>query len=207
MPSINAICQLPFAICKSNPRRLKANGYTLIELLVVIGILAISISAILAFLTATLKSSNQVAVNSETKQNADLVLATLEKQIRNATGAVDLDTPPNHKNIKLIRPDAYPFYISCANDNVSPPSKATNGYIATYEGSISNPNINTDYITLSNFNLIDVQSCKFTVLSNPGVPPIVSISFDVAQSVSATARQDFKSTFHMQTSISLRQYY
>jgi len=206
MPSINAICHLPFAICKSNTRRLEAKGYTLIELLVVIGILAISISAILAFLTATLKTSNQVAVNSETKQNADLVLATLEKQIRNAYSVVDKD-PTNHRNIKLIRPDTYPFYISCANDSVPPPSKATNGYIATYEGSISNPNINTDYITLSNVNLIDVQSCKFSVLSNPGVPPIVSISFDAAQSVSAAARQDFKSTFHMQTSISLRQYY
>src|SRR3989344_5912333 len=66
-------------------------GFTLLEFLVVIGLLSITIGSILLFLTSVLKGTNQANITSEVKQNGQVVLDTLESQIRNATDAVCLN--------------------------------------------------------------------------------------------------------------------
>lgn len=200
MPFLDAICRLPFAICKSNARRPKAKGYTLIELLVVIGILAVAITAILAFLTSSIKTSNQTNVNSEVKQNAEAVLAALEKQIRNADRVTDIN--PLHTNFMLTRQNADPLYI-----RYFPGAGIENGWIGTYTGQTA-PAYG-DYVPVSNTNLtsgINIDSCTFTVTSNPGAPQTVSVSFNVVQALNAPSRQDYLASYNVKSTISLRRY-
>src|SRR3990167_10128021 len=65
----------------------KALGFTLIEFLVVLGILAITVSATLLFLTSVLRGSNKANIIAEVKQNGQVVLESLERQIRNGVDA------------------------------------------------------------------------------------------------------------------------
>ena len=61
------------------------NGFTLVELLVGMAILGIISAATLLFLSSMFRGSNQANVVSSLKQNGQVVLNSLERQIRNAT--------------------------------------------------------------------------------------------------------------------------
>src|SRR3990170_4782911 len=99
-----------------------SKGFTLLEFLVVIGLLSITIGSILLFLTSVLKGTNQANITSEVKQNGQVVLDTLESQIRNASDAVCLNPSDNNlcasptqstTHIKLLRTNSDPLHIRC----------------------------------------------------------------------------------------------
>lgn len=209
MPTVHTFAKLSASGSWFMVRGLKnKSAYTLIELLVVIALLAIAVTSILAFLTANIKSSNQVNVNSEVKQNAEAVLASLEKEIRNADKAEGIITGSSF-GIMLTRQTGYPLYLICkAPDTGNVASSRANGLIGKYIGAVAPPNENS-YEAITNTNLtsgISIENCKFVVYSNAGAPQTVSISFDAFQAVNAPSRQDYKVSYHIQSTFSLRRY-
>lgn len=182
------------------------SGFTLLEFLVVIGLLSITIGSILLFLTSVLKGTNQANITSEVKQNGQVVLDTLESQIRNATDAVCmLGENDNCTDVKLTRVNADPLRIRCVN----PDGLTANGRIEIASSLLDDP---TNFTSITNTDIksgVSVTNCKFNVvLSSGGVsaPPIVAASFTVNQGVDAPSRQDFLANVDFQTTISLRGY-
>ncbi len=83
------------------------DGFTLIELIVVMGILALVVGAITLFISSVLKGSNQAKITAEVKQNGQVTLDSLERQIRGAVDVVgDVNDGSTIKGIKVIRNDA-----------------------------------------------------------------------------------------------------
>ena len=181
-------------------------GFTLLEFLVVIGLLSITIGSILLFLTSVLKGTNQANITSEVKQNGQVVLDTLESQIRNATDAdCMLESGNDCLDVKLIRVNTDPLRIRC----VSPVGQTENGRIEIASSADADP---TGFTSITNTDIksgVSVTNCKFNVvLSKEGVsaPPIVAVNFTVSQGVAAASRSDFLANVDFQTTISLRGY-
>ena len=200
-----------------------SKGFTLLEFLVVIGLLSITIGSILLFLTSVLKGTNQANITSEVKQNGQVVLDTLESQIRNASDAVCLNpadgslcaSPTQSTNyIKLSRTNSDPLHIRCVKN------AGENGRIEITVSAVALDTIPANFTsitsqdTVSGVDITDITvitycTTIFTIVpSSGGVsdPPIVSISFKVNQGVDATSRQDFMANVVFQTTISLRGY-
>lgn len=191
-----------------------SKGYSLIEFLVVIGILVLALGSSLAFLTSSLKGSNKASISAETKQNGQAVLDSLEKQIRNASGAELVVTSPNYKHIRLPKQSATPgtsnyLHIKCFDTDSS-----VNGSIRVLESTNAAPGdglftTNTFITSTDPVSGVDIDNCAFDVdVGSAGVdsPPVVSLSFIVNQGVNAPSRQDFKANVQFQTTISLRKY-
>jgi len=182
------------------------SGFTLIEFLVVLGLLVMTVGSTLLFLTSILKGSNKASVTAEAKQNGQLVLESLEKQIRSATF---VEISPDKSRISLTLPDSVnKLHIICL-----PGSPTSNGKISVNEGAVvpDTPGspfwdaiTNTDSIAG-----VDVAGCGFELLgsSEGGVSPsVVSVKFTVNQGKLAPSRKDFVANVQLQTTISLRQY-
>lgn len=193
-------------------------GFTLIELLVVLGILASTVGAALLLLTSVLRGTNQGNVTAEVKQNGQVVLDSLEKQIRGALDARLLSSAerPNgslNALVVTLASGGY-LYVACFD---SVPGSA-NGWIGTAASfSATSPSIGL-YQTLTNRDNIagvDVvcgpcpPTCTFgVILASSGSlnPPIVKVGFTVNQGVKAPSRQDFLANARFETTISLRRY-
>ena|SRR3990167_1495583 len=196
-------------------------GFTLLEFLVVIGLLSITIGSILLFLTSVLKGTNQANITSEVKQNGQVVLDTLESQIRNATDAVCLNpadgslcVSPTQSttHIKLLRTNSDPLHIRCV-----PPSGITqNGKIEIAASNVSIGQVPTNFVSITSQDTVsgvNITNCDtntiFTIVPSSGgvsAPPIVAVNFKVSQGVAAASRQDFVANVDFQTTISLRGY-
>lgn len=210
---ISNCCQKTIFLRKSKFHR----GFTLLEFLVVIGLLSITIGSILLFLTSVLKGTNQANITSEVKQNGQVVLDTLESQIRNATDAVCLN-PTNGSlcanptqqtaHIKLLRPNSDPLHIRCVKN------AGENGRIEIAVSAVDLGTIPANFTSITSRDTVsgvDITDCStiFTIVPSLGgvsAPPIVSISFRVNQGVAAASRQDFLASVNFQTTISLRGY-
>ena len=176
-------------------------GFTLVEFLIVLGILALVVGSSLLFLTSVFKGSNQANVTTEAKQNGQVVLDLLEKQIRNAIFAQS----PSAGYIKLTGSSEDPLHIKCF-----PSTASTNGWIGMVASGADSP-FDSSFVPLTNkddtISGVDIQNCDFRVIeATPSLPAIVSISFGVNQGIAAPSRQDFLANVAFQTTISLRKY-
>ena len=193
-------------------------GYTLIEFLVVLGILLLAGGSALLFLNSVLHGSNQANVVSEVKQNGQVVLDSLERQIRNARDVacvssggniVTCDPATQYKHIKLTRTGNAPLFIKCFLDTEGG-GKTENGWI----GSAESTNVPTDssFTPITNQDKIsgtDIVNCDFRVsIASSGTsgPAVISISFRVNQGINAPSRAEFAANAQFQTTISLRRY-
>src|SRR3990167_5504516 len=190
-----------------------SKGFTLLEFFVVIGLLSITIGSILLFLTSVLRGTNQANITAEVKQNGQVVLDTLESQIRNASDAVCLNpadgslcASPTQSttHIKLLRTNSDPLHIRCVNN------AGENGRIEIVTSLDQLPTNFTSITSQDTVSGVDIKDdCSFIIVpSSGGVsdPPIVSASFNVNQGVDAASRQDFMANVSFQTTISLRGY-
>ncbi|MBI2327019.1 type II secretion system protein [Candidatus Curtissbacteria bacterium] len=182
----------------------KSAGFTLIEFLVVLGILVFVVGSSLLFLTSILKGSNQANVISEVKQNGQVVLDAIDRQIRNATNAEPVGSG---KYVKLTRLDDDPLYVKCFNDGPIP--KPGNGWLGTVVSS-SVPG-DAQYVPTTNRDDlvagVDIQNCNFTVsAATTNSPAIVTVSFTVNQGINAPSRADFLANVRFDKAISLRKY-
>lgn len=193
----------------------KAKGFTLIEILVVLGILVITVSSTLLFLTSVLRGSNKANVYAEVKQNGQSVLDSLERQVRNAVDAQQISVE-GLNTIKLTRQDQNPLYIICKGSDAS-----HNGYIGTLTlvaATDPDPTSSGSFIALTNkddvnsgvdLDCISDAACKLQVIppsSGSNSPPIVSLCFYANQATQAPSRQDFLVGLKFKTTISLRKY-
>lgn len=194
-------------------------GFTLIELLVVLGILASTVGAALLLLTSVLRGTNQANVMAEVKQNGQVVLDSLEKQIRGALDArllpgAEIPIGSSNALVATLSSGGY-LYVACFN---SVPG-STNGWIGTVTSSAPTAPSAGLYQTLTNRDKIagvDIvcgnpcpPTCTFfvTAASSGSLnPPIVKVSFMVNQGVKAPSRQDFLADAKFETTISLRKY-
>ena len=195
----------------------KCPGFTLVELLVVIGILGTVVGSSLLFLTDILKGSNQAEVVSEIKQNGQVVLDVIDRQIRNAESVenftVSFMTPPVPVDvIKLNKPNTTNgYYIACFNRDIAASPKK-NGWIGIMN-SPTPPALASDFLKLTNTSEvsgIDVEcdTSTFAVSGLPGgsYPQVVQVRFKVSQGVEAPKRLDFNAISEFKTTISLRRY-
>lgn len=179
-------------------------AFTLVELLVVLGILSATVGATLLFLTSTLKGSNQATVISEVKQNGQVILDVLERQVRGASNAMYVNG-----HIKLTRSANNLLHIKCFSGNYTLGSEK-NGWIGTTTSSLDDPS-EALYTSITNKDDLvsgtDVSSCSLSVsgASTGGfTPAVVSIDFTLNQGVKAPSRADFKANARFSTTISLR---
>lgn len=187
-------------------------GFTLVELLVVLGLLSVTVGSALLFLTSVLRGSNQSSVISEVKQNGQSVLDSLDRQIRDASDARQMqgsELPQGAVNgAVLTLPSARTLYAACFAT-----SPAANGWIGLANLQTGASPSLSDYKSLTNnVNLIDgvdISTCNFSVIptsTGSSSPAIVSLSFTINQGISAPSRRDFLSNAQFQTTISLRKY-
>lgn len=201
-------CQLSTVNCG------KVRGFTLIELLVVLGILAATVGAALLFLTSVLRGTNQANVTAEVKQNGQVVLDSLERQIRGALDArllSGVEIPIGSSNALVVTGATGGFlYVAC----FSSVTGSANGWIGTVvSSSVTAPSAGL-YQTLTNrddITGVDVvcDSSTFSVIAASAGSlnsPIVRVSFMVNQGVKAPSRQDFLANAKFETTISLRKY-
>ncbi|GEM_PF-3576856 len=190
----------------------KSAGFTLIELLVGLGLLAVTVGSALLFLTSVFRGSNQAAIITEVKQNGQSVLDSLERQIRDASNARQMqgsELPQGAVNgVVLTLASARTLYAACFAGTPS-----ANGWIglANMQTGVT-PSL-SDYKSLTNNNNViegvDISVCSFSVvLASTGnsSPAIVSLNFTINQGVLAPSRRDFLSNAQFQTTISLRRY-
>lgn len=191
-----------------NKRSKKLNGFTLIEFVVVIGILGFVVTSSVFFLNSVLRSANQANVTQEVKQNGQVVLDSLDRQIRGSIGASGVDAGPDYTEIMLTRLNDDPLYIKCFTDGAS---GVKNNRIATAVSATGTPS----YVSISNDNTVtgvNITGCKFNIVAatvsaqGVQVPAIVSVYFTASQGLDAPSRQDFQAQAPFQTTISLRTY-
>lgn len=194
-------CHLSLVTCRK--------GYTLVEFLVVIGLLLTAVGVALVFLTSILKGSNQANITAEVKQNGQIVLDALERQIRNADSAtVGAGIAGKHIKLTLPKPSgpSNALHIKCFNDSTAV-GKSSNGWIGIVASDLEDPG-ETLYASLTNLDAVsgvDVTKCNFNVIAEIGqAPPIVNLNFTVNQGVDAPSRQDFVANVFFATTISLR---
>ncbi len=190
----------------------KSAGFTLIELLVSLGLLAVTVGSALLFLTSVFRGSNQAAIVTEVKQNGQSVLDSLERQIRDASGARQMlgaEFPLGATNgVVLTLPNARTLYAACF---ASTPS--ANGWIGLANMQTGTTPALSDYKSLTNngnaIEGVDISACSFSVVaatSGTSSPAVVSVNLTINQGVSAPSRADFLSNAKFQTTISLRRY-
>lgn len=179
------------------------SGFTLVELLVVLGLLSATVASTLVFLTSSLKGSNQAAVTGELKQNGQVILDQLERQIRGATSA---EIRPEDGNLKLTTSSGI-FHVKCFAKS---PTK--NGWIGTSKDAGDAPGESL-YSPLTNkddlISGVNVDACSLTVppaSSGGQSAAVVAISFTLTNGIGAnTLRPDLKGSASFQTTIALRQ--
>lgn len=185
----------------------RKSGFTLIELLVVMGILTLAIGGIAMFLTSVLRGTSRVNSEAEVKQNGQVVLDSLERQIRGAVSAEESLTTANY--IKLNRDFADPLHIRC--DSEVPGSHKSRIVLAA---SALDQLIDTDsqWTSVSNDDLengISIENCHLGVFqsssSESGTPnpAVVTVSF---VAVISSERLDLAASSEFETTISLRRY-
>ncbi|MBI3341701.1 prepilin-type N-terminal cleavage/methylation domain-containing protein [Candidatus Curtissbacteria bacterium] len=195
---------MPSFLCIKCQASSVKKGFTLVELLVVLGLLSATVASTLIFLTSSLKGANQAAVTGELKQNGQVIMDQLERQIR---GAASAKIVAADSNLMLSSPTGT-LHIRC----FAPVRPTLNGYIGTSTDPSDAPGAGT-YTSLTNntdlISGINVETCSLTVppASAGGLSPaVVAVSFTLTNGISAdTLRPDLKGSAYFQTTISLRQ--
>lgn len=183
-------------------------GFTLIEFIVVLGILGFIVTSTVLFLNSVLRGANQTNITQEVKQNGQVILDSLDKQIRGATDVLGIGAGPDYSTIELTRPNDDPLYIKCFTDGAT---GVKNNRIATAVSATGAPS----YVSISNDNTVtgvNITGCKFNIVAatvsaqGAQVPAIVTVFFTASQGLDAPYRQDFVASAPFVTTISLRAY-
>ncbi len=184
-------------------------GFTLIEFIVVLGILGFIVTSTVLFLNSVLRGANQTNITQEVKQNGQVILDSLDKEIRGSIDVSGIGVGPDYTTIELIRPNGNPLYIKCLGATAT-----QNDRIGTAVSASGPPASDSGYTSISNDNRVsgvEVTGCKFNIVTasvsqGATVPAVVVVSFTVSQGLDAPYRQDFAASAPFVTTISLRAY-
>jgi len=189
----------------------KKFAFTMVELLVVLGVLTMAVGAIAIFLTSVLRGTQKANAINEVKQNSQIIVESLERQIRGSVDATNIGT--GYETVKLVGNTEESTYIKCLDGETG--IKNSRIGIAIISDSLVNPEIGPDdnlYVSITNDTLmegVEVENCLLTVFSAVGtvdgtfVPAIVSLEMDVLK---RAERVEYSAKTRVQTTISLRRY-
>ncbi len=161
----------------------KIKGFSLLEVLVVLSIFAILAVVATQFIFLTLRASRKSDVSSRVRENVDFALATMERQLHNAT---EISPCPNPDSlvINFKGQTGVDTSFSCLN-------MSEDGYVAS-----SSARLTSDKIVIT--------SCSFEcVPGEGGVPASVTISLGARD---ATAQKAEQSRISISTKVFLRTY-
>lgn len=169
-----------------------SKGFSLMEAVVSIGVIAI-VGIILAdILTRTFSSNNKTQLISRVKQNGQVALNVIDREIRN-TEAIVCPTPPDGvssislNTIVVIKNGVYTRF------KLHPETGTTNGFIGQDNSVVTSVSTactesQDSYISLTNQtdNGVSVKDLSFTRNRISGSPDTITISFSLAQPVGAS---------------------
>ena len=170
-------------------------GFTLLELLVVVSIFAIVLSITFTFFSGLLSQTNKINIETEVKQNGQIVVELLSRQIRNAINASNPGSPPNLTTLELINQQGQINSFTCVF------VAGQNGYIEDTTKSLSITN-------QDDRNGVSLSDCRLEVRESliSGAPKVVEITLTFQQAVNAPSRADFTANAEFRQTISLRNY-
>lgn len=179
-------------------------GFSIIELLIVIAIIAFTLPVVFSLFFATLQSQTKVLILQEVKRNGDFALDVIEDLVRTRAYAIysdeELTTEVCSTKTSTLTPTSSGTVFFSDSSGSSFYFAPQSQKIASYSAVI-NPNpyyLTSDKVVVSNFTI----SCNRTAVLSP---PIVSISFSVAQPAT-DVRHEQQATLNYQTKIKLRSY-
>lgn len=163
---------------KSNFSSLKVNkigGFTLLEVLVttaIIGVLFIMASAI--FIN-TVRSANKANITNEAKENASLVIQSLERDIRNASGYT---INGSGSTLTLT-------YVGAANVvwQCQPAAGGANAYLTRQTFTVTNRD---------RTNGVSASGCQFLPTGGSGSTVLVTLNLAFTQGSSSGSSQDLQ---------------
>jgi prepilin-type N-terminal cleavage/methylation domain-containing protein len=180
----------------------KNYAFTLIELLVVIVVLGILGVVGTDLFSSVIKGTNKANVIAEVKQNGQLAMDIIERNIREATTA---ENPPN--------PLPPPDYLTTGLILTTPSGTVTFGFIPECTDKSCNGRItmNTTPITSTDTRTgVSIASVSYNISSppssSPSSPAVVKVTMTVNQAAQASTRNDFTADVTLTTTVSLRTY-
>jgi len=178
------------------------SGFTLIELLVVIVVLGILGVVGTDLFSSVIKGTNKANVIAEVKQNGQLAMDIIERNIREATSATNPilpGSPPTYDttNLILTTPSGtitFGFIPECGDDSC-------NGQITMNNVPITSTDTKTG---------VSVADVAFEITpppsSSPSSPAVVTVRMTINQAAQASTRKDFTANVPLRTDVSLRSY-
>lgn len=184
------------------PRTKNQLAFTLIELLVVIVVLGILGVVGTDLFSSVIKGTNKANAIAELKQNGQLAMDIIERNIREAANAENpiVGSQADTGILILTMPSGvitrFEFVAPCGNC-----TPKTNGQITMNNEPITSTNAITG---------VNVVSASFNINppppSNPTSPKTVTVTFQLEQGISAPTRKDFTASVPFASTVSLRSY-
>ncbi len=189
------------------------NGFTLLELLVVTAILGILVGIATSVFIGILRSQNKTSIENEARQNANLAMSLLERDVRSAQDVTCSGVPCPGTGVSTITLTTGPGQTitwTCVPQVPPLPGPSTsNGYIQRTDSSGLPPQTLTNTDTATGVNII----CDNPNLAPPNDPfvvtgagarRLVSFGFIVEQGVLAPTRADYKIRLPFATTVGTR---
>ncbi len=166
-------------------------GFTLIELLVttaVMGLLAVVSANIIS---SVLKSQNKTMLVNEVRQNGDLVIAKLERDVKNARAVLFDSTMTTKITIDI---DGELVAWECTEEVLG-----ASGFFTRAGQAVTNDDATKG---------VSVLTCEFRVsgAAGTGVPQLVQLNFDLAEAEGAPGRSEFEVEEPFQVTVGTRAY-
>lgn len=160
----------------------KSGGYSLIEIMVVLTLFALLILVSTQTLIISLRNTGKSEAIGKVKENLDLAINVMERQLRNAKSIV---TCPNASPLRIDYLDAagVATFFSC--------TVGTNGSVASGSARLTGSNIS-------------ITSCSLSCIRQSGVPDAVTISLSAEDKSTVSGAERAKAS--NQTTVLLRQY-
>lgn len=168
-----------FAIKRNTER-----GFTLIELLIVVSLIIITVGVSSDIVASLVRSYNKTQITNEIEQNANFVLAKMEKELKKAS---QVDGVSSNQITFTVEEGGSPTQVTY---NIA------SGYITRTVGS------NTLRLTDSDRVVVDNTSSSFTRIGSPP-PDVIRIYLKFNQSGSAAAKA-FIGDVEVETTVVLR---
>jgi len=180
----------------------KPTGFTLIELLVVTAILGILIGVSSSVFIGILRSQNKTNATNEVRQNANLVIDLLERDVR---GARSIQPTGSQNLVTLSGTPSGDIEWECREEVIMP---LTNGYIrrrvlpsVTWQD-ITNKDTQTGVS-------IDCSPPTFSFafnVSSGTTSQIITVRFNARQALLSPQRTDFQIELPFETTVGTRQF-
>lgn len=157
-------------------------GFTLIEMVIVVSLMGLVAIIATGFLLTSLSGSGKAEVSKEVRQNGNYALSVIENMVRDCLAFKTACPNPDVNSLTIINQDGGTTVFSCSQNQIA------SGSAFLTSGSVS------------------VSDCDFDCTQSPGLPPVVTVKFKVAQKSVVTLRPSEKAVLDFETVVVVRNY-